>query len=233
MLNTAPLIPYTLLKDSWIVMLLVVCFVATAWAWHATHGAFLQRFQSFAVVKDRGSFFDETVNNRFRVEAWFFVQSLLMLSLAGYSLIYRQEGFSINFMPPIAVVIIGALVLGGITLLKNAAYRLLGWLFLSPLETSVWVNAYHNLLSALGIGLLIFNTLSVTLSLKSEWTLYMLVALFIICKIVMLFGWFRLFSIHSYGYVLIIVYFCALELLPYYMFYVSRSVILDVLLLKS
>ncbi len=233
MSNTAPLIPYTLLKDSWIVTLLVFCFVATAWAWHTTHGDFLQRFQSFAVVKDRGSFFDKTVNNRFRVEAWFFVQSLLMLSLAIYSLLYQQEGFSIDSMSPIALIILGAFALGGITLLKYAAYRLLGWLFLSPPETSAWVSAYHSMLSALGIGLLIFNTLSITWGMKSEWTFYMLVALFIIYKFVMLFGWFRLFSIHSYGYVLIIVYFCALELLPYYMFYVSRSVIMDVLLLKS
>lgn len=233
MLLNTQLIPYTLLSDSWIVLLLVFCFVATAWAWHATHGEFVQRFATFASVKERGSFFDKTVNNRFSVEAWFYVQSILMLSLAGYTLLYRHEEYPSDFIPPIACVAIGASIIGLGTVFKYAAYKVLGWLFLSPPETSAWVNAYHSLLSALGLVLLIFNILAVTLNIHGETSFYVLAILFIICKLVMLFGWFRLFSIHSYGYVLIIVYFCALEILPYYMFYVSSSAILDVLLLKS
>ncbi len=233
MLLDTQLIPYTLLNDSWMVLLLVFCFIATAWAWHTTHGEFVQRFATFAAVKERGSFFDKTVNNRFRVEAWFYIQSMLMLALAGYTLLYRQEEYPSDFIPPIACVVIGAFIIGLGTAFKYTAYKVLGWLFLSPPETSAWVNAYHSLLSALGLVLLIFNILAVTLNIHGETSFYVLAILFIICKLVMLFGWFRLFSIHSYGYVLIIVYFCALEILPYYMFYVSSSAILDVLLLKS
>ena len=97
---------------------------------------------------------------------------------------------------------------------KWIIYKFLGWIFFDKNITSSWLESYSTIINYLGICTFPLILLMVYSELSASTILIIGFILIIIAKILMFCKWLKLFFSNLYGLLYLIVYFCALEILP-------------------
>ena len=102
---------------------------------------------------------------------------------------------------------------------KWAVYSFIGWIFNTPQRTKDWLEIYCTILYYLGIILYIFVLLIVYSDIAVNTILYTLLGLLILTKCLILYRCGKFFPNKVYGHILLFLYFCALEIIPYAILY--------------
>lgn len=118
-----------------------------------------------------------------------------------------------------ALLLIYALACFAYLVIKIMLYHLLGWIFFNGTITQLWVEAYITMTLYLGVLLLPAVASMVFITPNYYATIVIGVLCLLFAKLLMLYKWFKLFSENSYGSLLLILYFCALEIMPCLVFY--------------
>jgi hypothetical protein len=102
---------------------------------------------------------------------------------------------------------------------KWIVYFCLGRVFFDQTKIGLWMESYSILVYSLGFVLFPIILLSVYLDLSIVY--FIIVGLFLIAavKLLMFYKWMKLFSIKVYGLLLLFLYFCAIEMVPLFLFY--------------
>ena len=111
-------------------------------------------------------------------------------------------------------------------------YSFLGWIFFDASRTGLWMESYSTLLYYLGFTLFPFALFLVYFDLSLQATVIIGLFLVFFTKILMLYKWIKLFCGNLYGILLLILYFCALEIMPCLMLYQGVIQLNDYLIIK-
>src|SRR5574344_2827154 len=123
---------------------------------------------------------------------------------------------------PIYVIIAVYSVMGlAYFFLKWAIYSFLGWVFFNKKQTAIFVNAYTTVFFLMGFVLYPVVLLTTFSHISVSYVPIIGLYLLIFAKLLILYKWLKLFSQKLFRYLLLILYFCALEIIPCIIFSVS------------
>ena len=111
-------------------------------------------------------------------------------------------------------------------------YSFLGWVFFDKNRTSLWLESYSTLIYYLGFFLFPFVLFLVYFDLKIIFLVSIGLFLIIFTKILMFYKWLKLFFDNISGIFLLILYFCALEIIPCLLLYQGLRELNNILVIK-
>lgn len=123
----------------------------------------------------------------------------------------------------ILMILAGCVVFDLYMVLKIGIYRGLGWLFLEHEQTRTAVSAYCTLVYVFSILLLPFLLVCLYYPVSVSGTMIGMLCLLGVFKILAFLMWLKLFCSNIYGGLLILLYFCALELIPLVLLWKAMS----------
>lgn len=212
-------LPYRLSTDIGVTIVLFCCFFLSAYVLSRSRKFLLQLGHNFVFHRERASIFATSSGSDMRYLLLLVLQACVLCGVCLYchSVAVRPE-LTLHLPPP---QLLGICV--GVSLLyflfKWLVYSLLGWIFFDPPRTALWFEAYSTLLYYLGFMLLLFSFFTVYFERGLQVAPFVGMIIIASVKISMLFKWFRLFCNNLRGSLLLILYFCALEVMPCFLMY--------------
>lgn len=199
------LIPYSLLNDSLVMFMIVVCSALMLLAFSRVGSYLLSEVRSIMYVKDYDSFFRTNIEINY-------LSILNILTIIVISLLisfYRKEGFTWT-------------CLGGVTLYffgKHILYNLVNWAFFDSSKRRNWNHIFMLMTIFEGITCFPFVLIYTFLGLPMKIIIICVAVVIILVKIVTIFKAFGLFFGSNNGFLQLILYFCTLEIIPVLILY--------------
>ncbi|MDR2388617.1 MAG: DUF4271 domain-containing protein [Tannerellaceae bacterium] len=188
---------------------------------HANYYLFLKMGRDVFYVKERLSLFEEIDGNETFFRSFMIFQSLLLCSITLFCT-GRLLGY-IPFYPDVGtnLFLIGAVF--GILLLfytfKQFLYKLLGCIFTTSNLYKIWRTGY---IASVGMwGILMYIPVLCLVFVKVYLHIYVLlfILLYILWRFVIIHKTISIFNIKGVGFLYIILYLCAQEILPFVFLY--------------
>lgn len=212
-------LPYLFHTDWLITITLFLCILGTSLAMSKEKKYLLQQLKTSFTNRERSSMFDEATTSSIHYKILLTVHSCVLL---GFCLYYYYA----NNNPDVFSQIPHAWLLGGYTLgvsvfilLKSILYQFINWVFFQKVKNSHWITSFFNLFVWLGLLMLPVVLVTVYFDISSHISLQMMVILIIFAKISLFWICFSNFFEKIHGAFHLILYFCALEILPDFLFW--------------
>lgn len=212
-MNGIPL-PYQLRSDWVVTGILFLCFILASYV--LAHGKrhLKQQFKNFASSKERGSLFDEGTAPDVHYTLALILQTCILLGFCCYDYFsdHSPHLFSMVSHALLLGTYIGSIVF--FFVIKWLLFGFVNWIFFNKIKSLIWQRAYFNIV--IGAGFLLFPIvlLIVYFDLSPQIAPYFVGFVIIIAKILLLYKCFSNFFNKIYGSFHLILYFCALEILP-------------------
>lgn len=208
-------LPYQLRYDDWITGILLFCFFVMISIFSKSRKLILQMMQDFFFAKpEHSSTVTEETGREKRETIFLLFQTSLLISLFFFDYTQYTADLSIGSMSSHTLLAIYV----GICLIyfaaKHILYRFINWIFFNKQQHKSWTRAYYFLLSTEGVLLFPLAMLTVYFNTSLEKTALIFLILLFIVKILLFYKYFSIFFPKFYGFLHLIVYFCALEILP-------------------
>lgn len=215
----AVLLPYLPKGDNWIGLTLIFCLLISAFFIKTTHATILRQILSFATKKERGSLFDRQNEPSIYAYLWYQLQAIITVSISAYLILFRY--LDIGYLIAQRYAIMGTIMacFFFFLIIKRMIYVLYGWTLIGMDRCRKWLTSYRLIISVTGLLFLAFDFFAIYMTFSSKIILIIGIVMWIIVKSLTLYAWLKLFSLHFYGVLLIILYFCTIEMLPYYIMY--------------
>lgn len=225
-------LPYQLRSDWMVTGILFLCFILVSYV--LAHGKkYLgQKFKNFALSKQRASLFDDTTASDVRYTLALIFQTCILSGFCVYDYFSDRESLLFDTVPHSLLlgIYIGSIVL--FFAIKWLLYSLVNWIFFNKGKNRVWIESYFGVL--VGAGFLLFPVvlLIIYFDLPSETAPYFILFIIIIAKIPLFYKCFSNFFNTFYGSFHLILYFCALEILPDFVLWKGISIANNILFLN-
>ena len=225
-------IPYSPRTDDAIALTLLACFFLSSIALARGKKFLSQQVKDFVLHRERTSIFDSSTAADVRYLLVLVLQTCVLAGITFFN--YFHD------MCPALMEHVSSLLLLGIYvgfclvyfLLKWLLYMFLGWTFFDKNRTNMWLESYSALIYYVGFALFPFVLFLVYFDLSFINLIIIGSIILIFTKILMFYKWIKLFF-HQFGDLfLLILYFCALEIVPCLLLYQGMVQINDVLLIK-
>lgn len=224
--------PYHLQSDDGVTAVLFVCFFLTAYVLSQGKKFLFQQIRDFTHTKERASIFAATTAADFRYRILLLLQTCILSSICFFDHFNDLMPGLIERNPPYLVLSIYVIVCIVYLFFKWQLYYFLGWVFFDKSKTNIWLESYSVILYYLGFCLFPLVLLMVYFDLSGYILIPCALGLVIFAKILMFYKWLKLFYSKVYGVLYLIVYFCALELVPGLLLYQVLIHINNLLLVK-
>ncbi|MDR1644546.1 MAG: DUF4271 domain-containing protein [Tannerellaceae bacterium] len=196
--------------------LLFVLLIVFAFVFRANYHLFMKMIRDVFYVKDRVSLFDDMGGNETVLLGFMIFQALYLSSLSFFI-----AGHSFGYIPDYDTVEMNLLVFGGIFLVlflfylfKQLLYNFSGLVFAGPDLYKTWRTGYAATIGFWGI-LMYFPVLSLAFTeMRIQIPCYILIALFLLCRLVIVYKTILLFNTRGIGFLYIILYLCGQEIMP-------------------
>ncbi|SHF10948.1 protein of unknown function [Bacteroides luti] len=207
-------IPYRLRTDDVITGLLLLCFIITAYVFAFGKKSLIEQAKSLFSRKDQSDPFGRGTASELRHRIMLRIQTCILLGIFIFN--YFHDYNPSQFERSSIYILLGTYTAVCVTYyaLKWIIYKFLGWIFFDKNITSSWLESYSTIINYLGICTFPLILLMVYSELSASTILIIGFILIIIAKILMFCKWLKLFFSNLYGLLYLIVYFCALEILP-------------------
>ena len=225
-------LPYQPGRDDTLALLLLCCFLLSSYILAHSRKFLFQLGKDFIMHRERTSIFATSSETDIRFLLVLILQTCV---LAGVYLFICFNGLYPGFVYKIP----SSLLLAGYTaicvsyfLLKWLLYKLLGWIFFDKETAGFWIESYSTLLYYMGFGL--FLSILMTVYLNFSLQSCVIIGLFLLGLVKMLtfYKWTKIFCHNLFGGFLLILYFCALEIIPCIMLYSGLMQLNDYLTIK-
>lgn len=201
--------------DSWVMLGLIVMFVAVCLRIKSNFRYISALLSDLVEVRERHNVFDDTVRETSLLVMlnvlWAFCTGVLSFkALCYYGLIHPASGG----MQSVAMIGICAGMSLVYTLFKTIAYTLVGNVFSDGFHTRMWVKGY---LAGQGLMAVAFFPLALCSLCYEEWNSGLLITaavVFILGEIIFIYKGFRIFFTQISSWVLFLYYLCSLEIVP-------------------
>lgn len=225
-------IPYSPRMDDGVAMVLLCCFFLSAYVLSRSRKFLLQLVKDFLLHRERTSIFATSTAGDMRYLLLLVLQTCILSGVCLLSCCNDVRPELVHHLPPFALlwVYIGVSLL--YLFLKWVVYSALGWIFFDKSITDLWLESYSTLLYYLGFTLFPFALFIVYFDLSLRLTIIIGMILVFFTKILMFYKWLKLFCVNLHGNILLILYFCALEIMPCFMLYQGVMQLNDYLIIK-
>lgn len=206
-------LPYLLRTDSSITLITLMSFFVLAYILAGGRRFLTQQLHDFFLIRDRSSLFAEETGTEARFRLLLVLQTCLMTALLVFDIFSPRFGSTLHSTPLKWVGIYMGMALG-YYLLKYGMYAFTNWIFFDKKRRYVWLENYFFIFALEGLLLFPLTLLSVYFELSNSRSILFALLIFVFCKILLLYKCSNIFfdKIHRAFY--LIVYFCALEIIP-------------------
>lgn len=225
-------IPYSLRMDDGVTVILLCCFFLSAYILSHSHKLLLQLMKNFLLHRERTSIFTTSTATDMRYLLLLILQACVLAGICLFGHFKDVVPGLIAHVPP-------GILLGAYTgtcllylFLKWLLYSFLGWIFLDKSTLSLWIDSYSTLLYYLGFILFPLALFIVYFNLSILQTVIMGLFLVLSTKILMFYKWLKLFCHNLRGCLFLILYFCALEIMPCLVLYQGMMRLNEFLIIK-
>lgn len=207
-------LPYLLRNDSMITIILFASLMLVAYVLSNGKKHLLQQLKYLIVNRERNNLFDNPTTGYAHYTPLLILHTCM---LSGVCLYY----YSANTQPALFQLYPHSLLLGGyvgsilvLLLAKYLCYGFINWIFFDKISNKAWINIYNDSIIWSGFFLLPIILLVVYFDLSLIISLFLVSIVIIISKIVLFYRGFSIFFKNFYGCFHLILYLCALEILP-------------------
>ena len=207
-------LPYILQNDAIITIVLFMCFFLMSWAIKNGKTYLINHLKNFFIHKERGSLFDKSISSGNQFMSFFGIVTCI---LSGIYIYYYEVSHNASLPTHIHhALLLFAYIISVIALisLKGLMYNFVNWIFFDRQRNITWMEAYFDLIFLMSFALFPVILLIVFSGLSDYISEIIMLSLLVISKIMLFYKCIRNFCEHYYGVFHIILYFCALEILP-------------------
>lgn len=225
-------IPYTPKADDMIIAVLLCCFFLTSMLLSRCGQFVWQLAKDFMLHRERNSIFDTASVSEMRSLLLFILQTCLLAGVCFFICFNQVQPDLLLHVPSLQLlgIYVGAcLVYLG---LKWVVYHSVGWIFFKEEKVTLWFSSYTTLLYYLGFALFPLVLCMVFSEIPLSTLVIIGLSLAIIAKILTLYKWIKLFCDNYGGCLLLIAYFCALEIIPCLVLFRGMVLLNDCLIIK-
>ena len=225
-------IPYSPRMDDAVAAILLGCFFLSAYVLSRSRKFLLQLVKDFLLHRERTSIFATSTAADMRYLLLLILQTCVLSGVFFFDYFNDIRPDLVIHIPPFLLLSIYIGICLTYLFVKWLVYSFLGWIFFDGSRVSLWLESYSTLLYYLGLALFPFVLFIVYFDLPLQITVIVGLILLVFTKILMLYKWIKLFCNNLYGYFLLILYFCALEIVPCIMLYVGMVQLNDYLIIN-
>ena len=225
-------ISYSPRTDDAIALTLLVCFFLSSIALARGKKFLSQQVKDFVLHRERTSIFDSSTAADVR---YLLVLVLQTCVLSGITFINYFHDTCPALMDHVSSLLLLGIYVGfclAYFLLKWLLYMFLGWTFFDKNKTNIWLESYSALIYYVGFALFPFVLFLVYFDLSLTNLVIIGSIILIFTKILMFYKWIKLFFHQFGGLFLLILYFCALEIVPCLLLYQGMIQMNNILLIK-
>ena len=225
-------ISYSPRTDDAIALTLLVCFFLSSIALALGKKFLSQQEKDFVLHRERTSIFDSSTAADVR---YLLVLVLQTCVLSGITFLNYFHDTCPALMDHVSSLLLLGIYVGfclAYFLLKWLLYMFLGWTFFDKNKTNIWLESYSALIYYVGFALFPFVLFLVYFDLSLTNLVIIGSIILIFTKILMFYKWIKLFFHQFSGLFLLILYFCALEIVPCLLLYQGMIQMNNILLIK-
>ena len=225
-------ISYSPRTDDAIALTLLVCFFLSSIALARGKKFLSQQVKDFVLHRERTSIFDSSTAADVR---YLLVLVLQTSVLSGITFLNYFHDTCPALMDHVSSLLLLGIYVGfclAYFLLKWLLYMFLGWTFFDKNKTNIWLESYSALIYYVGFALFPFVLFLVYFALSLTNLVIIGSIILIFTKILMFYKWVKLFFHQFSGLFLLILYFCALEIVPCLLLYQGMIQMNNILLIK-
>ena len=225
-------ISYSPRTDDAIALTLLVCFFLSSIALARGKKFLSQQVKDFVLHRERTSIFDSSTAADVR---YLLVLVLQTCVLSGITFLNYFHDTCPALMDHVSSLLLLGIYVGfclAYFLLKWLLYMFLGWTFFDKNKTNIWLESYSALIYYVGFALFPFVLFLVYFDLSLTNLVIIGSIILIFTKILMFYKWIKLFFHQFSGLFLLILYFCALEIVPCLLLYQGMLQMNNILLIK-
>ena len=205
-------LPYKMESDEAVVGALVICFVLILLALQRGSKSFIPYLKEALTVRQRTNCFEEKVAVSSVSSAALCLSTILTSGICMYRY-YTSSTFpqGINHL---LLLFIYTLAFAILIVGKSLLYNFVNWIFFTREKSQLWKQNYWGLIAAAGVVLFPSVLYAVFLDSEIQISDYLLLTILAIFKILLFYKLIGNFFAHFYGISHLILYFCALEIIP-------------------
>ena len=206
--------PY-LLRSEWMITgILFLCLIIISYIASKGKKHLQNQLKSIFTTRERANLFDEATGSDIRYTFALIVNACIMLGICIYH-------YAIHLTPQLLkasnhFVLLGLFILISFIYMtaKWGVYKTINWVFFEKSRNSLWTISYFNVIIWLGLILLPVILLTVYFGLTTRISFFFMAFAIISAKILLFWKCFNNFFNKIHGFFHLILYFCALEILP-------------------
>ena len=225
-------IPYSPRTDDVIALVLLACFFLSSFVLARSKKFLSQQAKDFILHRERTSIFATSTASDVRYLLLLVLQTCILGGICIFNYFNDIQPRLMEEVSPLLLLGTYILVCLIYVLFKWVLYSFLGWVFLDKNRTSLWLESYSTLIYYLGFVLFPFVLFLVYFDLKIVFLVTIALFLIIFAKILMFYKWIKLFFNNIVTLFLLILYFCALEIMPYLLLYQGLRELNNILVIK-
>lgn len=225
-------IPYTPKADDGIAIILLCCFFLSAYVLSKSKKFLWQQGNNFILHKERTSIFSSSTATDVHFLLLLVLQACILVGICFFNYFDNANPLLVQHIHPYLLLGIYTGVCLIYIVIKWLIYSVLGWVFFEKGVTDMWLESYSTIIYYLGFALFPFVLFLVYFDLNADIMVIIGVSLIIFAKLLIFYKWLKFFFNNIYGLLLLILYFCALEIIPCFIYYQVLIKINNLLLFK-
>lgn len=225
-------ISYSPRTDDAIALTLLACFFLSSIALARGKRFLSQQVKDFVLHRERTSIFDSSTAADVRYLLVLVLQTCVLSGITFLNFFHDTSPTLMNQVSPLLLLGIYVGFCLAYFLLKWLIYMFLGWTFFDKNKTNIWLESYSALIYYVGFALFPFVLFLVYFDLSLTNLVIIGSIILIFTKILMFYKWIKLFFHQFSGLFLLILYFCALEIVPCLLLYQGMIQMNNILLIK-
>ena len=223
---------YSPRTDDAIALTLLACFFLSSIVLARGKKFLSQQVKDFVLHRERTSIFDSSTAADVRYLLVLVLQTCVLSGITFLNYFHDTSPTLMNQVSPLLLLGIYVGFCLAYFLLKWLIYMFLGWTFFDKNKTNIWLESYSALIYYVGFALFPFVLFLVYFDLSLTNLVIIGSIILIFTKILMFYKWIKLFFHQFSGLFLLILYFCALEIVPCLLLYQGMIQMNNILLIK-
>ncbi len=207
-------VPYTIKGDSMITALLLCCFIMMFVAFSKSRLFIMRQAKYFFRIPRRNTTGITETANEFNFQFFLAAQTCLLFSLVAFFFAqeYNSDTFLVSSQYQLIAMLFGVFV--GYFVVKALLYTFVNWVFFGWRQNEQWMKSFLFVTSVEGVVMFPFVVSQAYFGLPVKSTMLYVAAVVIMSRLLSLYKCFLIFFRQKGIYLQIILYFCALEIMP-------------------
>ena len=207
-------IPFSTFSNSWISLLIVICFLFVTSSYQASNHFLKTLFSEIFEEKQRHRSFQKSTLAAVRLKVAFLVMTFVIEGLALYVVFEKMSSSRIT---PIS----SLLIVGGFAILFSLLYiiwflfgNFIGFVFSEKNKTSIWLSSLTNIIILRGLALFIPVLVAIYHPIPLNTFITVTVSVYLATRLLFIFSGIKIFFSDFYSLIYGVLYLCTLEIAP-------------------